>query len=55
VRVIVTDLLEVVGLVLLVAALAVWAWTLAPAAGLAVAGVGLVGVSAVLAWAGRRP
>jgi hypothetical protein len=47
-RRIVTDLLEIVGLVLLDAAAAVEAWTVAPALGLATGGAGLVGVSALL-------
>jgi hypothetical protein len=52
-RGIVTDLLEILGLVLLVAAAGVWAWTVAPAAGLAACGVGLVAASALLVRLGK--
>lgn len=53
-RDLVTDLLEIVGLVLLVAAGGVWAWRVAPAAGLAAAGVGLIAVSAGLVKSARK-
>jgi len=49
----VTALLEVAGLLLLVAAATVWVWRVTPAAGLAVAGAGLLGVAALLAWLAR--
>lgn len=40
-----TDLLDLLGLLVLVAAAAVLAWGVSPALGLAAAGVGLLGVS----------
>lgn len=46
-RQIIETVLELVGLVLLVAAAAVWAGTVALPLGLAVAGAGLIGVSAL--------
>jgi len=54
VRDLVTDLLEILGLVLLVAAGTVAAWRVTPSAGLAVGGVGLLGVSALLVRMGKR-
>jgi hypothetical protein len=53
VRALVTDLLEVVGLVLLTASAGAWAWTLAPWAGLGASGAGLLGCSALLTWRAR--
>ncbi|MBN9374894.1 MAG: hypothetical protein J0I40_05785 [Cellulomonas sp.] len=50
----ITDVLDLLGLLLLVAALAVWAWAWHPAAGLAVAGAGLLLVSVVLSRVERR-
>lgn len=52
-RKIVTDILEIVGLVLLVAAGAVEAWQVAPAVGLAAGGFGLLGTSALLVRVAR--
>lgn len=43
-----TTVLDLVGMLLLVAALAVLCWSLHPAAGLAVAGGGLLGASWVI-------
>lgn len=52
---IVTDVLELLGALLLVAAAAVWAWTaVAPALGLAAAGVGVLLVSAAVEWSASR-
>jgi len=49
-----TDLLEIVGLILLVAAAATWAWqAVDPGAGLAAGGLGLLGVSALLVKLGK--
>lgn len=51
---VVTDVLELLGGLALVAALAVAAWTVSPALGLAAAGVGLVALSWVVSWAAGR-
>ena len=50
----VTTLLELVGMLLLVCAVtvAVMAWSVP--AGLAVAGLGLIGMSALITWKGKR-
>lgn len=50
----VTDVLDLLGLLLLVAAATVLAWAWHPAAGLAVAGGGALAVSALLTAADRR-
>jgi hypothetical protein len=51
---VVTTLLELMGMLLLVSAVtvAVMAWSIA--AGLAVAGLGLIGMSALITWKGKR-
>ena len=50
----ITNVLDLLGLLLLVAALAVLAWSWHPSAGLAVAGAGLLAVSLLLSRAERR-
>ncbi|GEL95364.1 hypothetical protein [Cellulomonas composti] len=50
----VTDLLELLGGLLLVAAVVVALWIVSPALGLLGGGVALVGLSWLISWATRR-